>query len=697
MNCLRLSKTTLIALALCLLPVFNIAFDGRVLDPDQKPDDNRLGKQVTLRDYHPFRLVNAAADWESRREEIRTRVKLAAGLFPEPVKTPLNTVISEKEEKDGFAVQKVYFESFPGHYVTGTLYSPAGESVSAGVTKGKRPVVLCPHGHWKDGRFYNAGEARAKAQIAEGGERFFNAALNPIQARCVQLARMGCLVFQYDMLGNADSLQFAEHRRGPRKEMTSSEKGKWGFVSPQAMLRLQTNFGLQSWNSVRALDFMLGQAEADPDRVLVTGASGGATQTMILAAIDDRVDASFPCVMASTAMQGGCTCENCCYLRIGQGNMDIAAALAPKPLGLTAADDWTVELKTKGHPDLVDLYKRLKAGNAYEAHFDIHFKHNYNHVSRTHMYQFVNKHFGLKLAKPVLERDFELMSGEELSVWNADGTRPKDYKAGAEHERELNQVWAEANDAQVAKALNEKKYEEFRAGWETILNRTLSDVGAVEFELIEKEKQPGFMTLAGLIKNTEAREVLPSLFYYPDNWIGTVTILLTQTGKSGLFQGAVKSPTETVKGYLDQGHAVVGVDLFGQGEFLDADQKSITNEAITYSGKKEVEPTSWQRSPVYYYGYNDSIFVRRVHDIFSTVKMVQTSEKWDVKSIQIAGQGAFGAVAQAAAAFSDGAFGKVEAKLDGFRFEKLDDFWGEHFVPGAVRLGDVEMLERISR
>ena len=493
----------LFSLALSLQPGYTQDF--RSLPVGQKPEDSRLQEPVTLHDYHPFRPVASKDAWESRRTEIRDRVLLASGLLPLPEKTPLNSRRFDPVERKGFTVEKVYFESFPGHFVTASLYSPSGASLEIGLKSGKRPAVLCPHGHWRNGRFYDVldgGEAAVNTTIARGEERFFNAARNPIQARCVQLARMGCYVLQYDMLGNADSIQFAEHRRGPRKEMNSSEEGKWGFVSPQAILRLQTNFGLQTWNSVRAVDFLTGIEDVDPTRIMVTGASGGGTQTMMIAAVDERISAAFPCVMPSTAMQGGCTCENACYLRIGQGNMDIAAALAPKPLGMTAADDWTIELREKGHPDLQALYKTLGAPKNYEAHFNIHFKHNYNHVSRTQMYDFANRHLGLALKKPVLESDHEFLGTDEISVWKNPKEKPAHWKDGPEHERELNAHWAKDSAAKVADALSDNNNggptfeQNIAKGWRLILRRSYSDVGDVVFTLSEKKKNANFVLMS---------------------------------------------------------------------------------------------------------------------------------------------------------------------------------------------------------
>jgi len=657
------------------------------------PSDRRLEDPVTLHDYHPFRSVPSAEDWVSRQADIRDRILLASGLLPLPERTPLRAERFGRISGDGFVVEKVYFESFPGHFVTASLYRPDGVSARIGLQDGKRPGVLCPHGHWKDGRFYDLlaqrGEKAVLETIAGGEERFFASARNPIQARCVQLARMGCVVLQYDTIGTADSVQFAEHRRGPRPGMSGTEPGSWGFVSAQATLRLQTNFGLQNWNSIRALDFLLTLEDVDPDRILVTGASGGATQTMMLAAVDERVDAAFPCVMVSTAMQGGCTCENSHYLRIGQGNVDIAAAVAPRPLGLTAADDWTIELETKGHPDLKGLYEMVGAENAYEAHFDVHFKHNYNHVSRTHMYRFVNRHFDLGLGDPVLERDHRFLDRHDLTVWEDEREKPDNYRVGDEHERDVNRVWAELSDAAL-------DTESARRAWSLILRRDYDGVGEAAFSLTAKEQGEEFLVMSGLIELPAEGEVVPSLFYYPEDWNGEVVFHLSRDGKDVLHEGDPLRPSEAVQAHLDKGSAVGGLDLFLQGEFI-GDGEEAGNRTIPYRpGAKEPEPTSWQRSPVYFYGYNDSVFVRRVHDILTAVKMAQTSPKWDVTRVTLEGQPGTGHWIAAAVLAAGAAIDEFTIDLGGFRFASLDDVWHEDFVPGAVKYGDVEMLVELA-
>ena len=156
----------------------------------------------------------------------------------------------------------------------------------------------------------------------------------------------------------------------------------------------------------------------------MTGASGGGTQTFMLAAVDDRVAAAAPAVMVSTAMQGGCTCENATYLRINAGNIDLAALTAPRPLKLIGADDWTKEIETKGAPDLRRLYSMLGVEKNFSVSAFLQYGHNYNMVSRGAVSTWFNRQFRLGSAEPVVERDFKPLTRKEASVWNADHPSP---------------------------------------------------------------------------------------------------------------------------------------------------------------------------------------------------------------------------------------------------------------------------------
>jgi dienelactone hydrolase len=423
-----------LALAL-LLPVSLAVASPRVLPPGQLPDDVRLQAPKDLDGYFPFQPPATAAEWRERAAAVRRQILVSQGLWPMPTRGPLKAVIHGRIEREGYAVEKVYFESAPGFFVTGNLYRPLRPA-------GRVPAVLFAHGHWKDARLSEETEAKLRVEIATGAERFEQGGRSRFQSLCVQLARMGCVVWQWDMLSDSDSRQFSAQviHRFAKQRPEMNTVADWGLYSTPAESRLQSVMGLQTWNAVRSLDFVLGLPEVDPDRIAITGASGGGTQTMLLAAIDPRVKLSFPAVMVSTAMQGGCTCENASLLRIGTGNVEFAALFAPGPQGMTTANDWTREMSTKGFPELQRLYALLGAPKHVHLHRGEHFPHNYNAVARSAFHTFLNQHFRLGQQEPVIERDYVPLTREQLTVWGPGHPAPREEdpafeRASSSHQR----------------------------------------------------------------------------------------------------------------------------------------------------------------------------------------------------------------------------------------------------------------------
>ena len=328
-------------------------------------------------------------------------------------------------EANGVAIDLVAFESLPGHWVTGNLYRPLRAAATPG------PAVLHPHGHWAGGRLHDAGPAAAARMVRDGEERTPAEARSFMQALPTTFARLGTTVFQYDMVGYADSV-------------TIPHGAAAGFVGTGAELRLQSLLGLQLWNGVRALDFLTALPGVDARRVGVTGASGGGTQTFLLAAIDARVSCAAPAVMVSTGMQGGCVCENCSLLRVGTGNVELAALFAPKPLALTGADDWTKEIMTRGLPELRALYKLMGAPDNVTAEAWPQFPHNFNKPAREFVYSWFETHLNGKPG-PVAEPPFEPVPVERLRVFDADHPRPPG-ELGADA---LRAAMAKSSDAQM--------------------------------------------------------------------------------------------------------------------------------------------------------------------------------------------------------------------------------------------------------
>jgi dienelactone hydrolase len=645
----------------------------RVLPPGQLPDDRRLGELTNLNDYFPFAPQTTRDDWVRRSERLRRQVLVANGLWPMPTKTPLNAVVHGKIDRGKYTVEKVFFESFPGHFVTGNLYRPTGR-------QGRLPGVLCPHGHWANGRFYDAGEKKIKQEIEKGAEKFDPSGRYPLQARCVHLARMGCVVFHYDMVGYADHKQLA-HRAGAREPMNTSEN--WGYFSPQAELRLQNIMGLQTYNSIRALDWLAGLPDVDPKRIGVTGASGGGTQTFILCAVDPRPAAAVPAVMVSTAMQGGCSCENACYLRIGTGNVEIAALFSPRPLGLLAADDWTKEMETKGFPEIKQHYTMLGVPDQVALWPFIQFPHNYNYVSRSAMYTWFNTHLKLGLKEPIVEHDFVALTEEQMAVWDDEHPQPG---GGDDYERALLRQITEDSERQIAALVptNAETLRGFRevvgGAVDVMIGRRLPEPGAVQWSEPDEQVVDNYRLSRLLARIPGAGEELPVALLEPMKWNKKLVIWINKEGKQALF-GPQGAPKPAIGKLLDDGVAVLGVDLFGQGEFT-ADGKSLATQRLNQSGRGD-----WASYAGYTYGYNHPMFSQRVHDILTVIGLAQSKLK--PERLCLAGVGGAGHWVAAALAQSAGAVDRAVVDTGAFRFAGVPAIDDADFLPGGAKYLDL--------
>src|ERR1700691_305039 len=358
---------------------WKIALAGALLCavlPAQIPATDARNTDLRHTDFH-FTMPHYATlpEWEAHKAHLRRQILVAAGLYPLPEKTPLHAGISGRIERGDYSIEKVALETMPGYYLGGNLYRPVHP-------RGKVAAVLTPHGHWSYGRLENS-------------DTYSGPALG------INLARQGYLAFAYDMVGYNDALQ-TEHR----------------FNSPAYQLWSFTPLGLQLWNSIRALDFVESLPEVDSRRIAVAGASGGATQAFLRAAVDDRVRAAAPVNMVSFIMQGGCVCENAPGLRIGTSNVEIAATLAPRPMLLVSATgDWTRNVPREEYPAIRSIYELYKQpDNVSVVQFQA--EHNFNRRSREAVYGFLAKQFlGADSSQPVAERGVDVEPLLDMLVW----------------------------------------------------------------------------------------------------------------------------------------------------------------------------------------------------------------------------------------------------------------------------------------
>jgi hypothetical protein len=601
-------------------------------------DDIRNSPPKDLNGFFPFDPPSTLEEWKKRKADLTLRLQVATGLYPMPTKTPLNAVIHGKITRPGFTVEKVYFESVPGFFVTGLLFRPENS-----MTK-KCPAVLNPHGH--GGRLQDHGKSGGKGvlkQIEIGAEKFEESGRMPKIARCATLARLGCVTFLYDMIGYADNLQLSyklAHQFSKRRSNFERQKD-WGLYSAQAEMRMFSIFGLQTWNSIRALDFMESLPDVDPARIAVTGGSGGGTQTILLGALDDRPIASFPNGMVSSSMQGGCTCENASLLRIGTGNVEMTALFAPKPQGMTAADDWTREMliEGKGFHELKKLYA-LYGKPEYVICPDLtHFKHNYNYVTRAIMYSWFNRHLKLGHPEPVIEQDFKLLSKEEHVVWNKHHPTPE---GGDAYERRLMAQLDERDHRLLENLEEKKKAETMIKAWQTIVGRSMEDALEHNYQ-IEGNK----------LTNQSMKEEIE--LQIPENLPSAPKIVVL------LGASAKKSVDQAVKPVL-----------FRQNQ--DGPTQKVSNSR-EFAG--------------YTHGYNHSRLARQIHDLLSVIAFLksQTDQPIEIH----AGQG-FEAQAIVASYLAGNLINKVIVESSNFRFSQITNYHAPRFLPGAIKYGDLDFL-----
>jgi dienelactone hydrolase len=337
---------------------------------DARHVTHRCGSQTLLPPAYA-----SVRDWEERAAVLRDHIAAVTGLLPKPEFLPRWTSRTPTTQGSGYSVDRVALLGPSGLACTGNLYRPARPSQPA-------PAILNPHGHWERGRLEHSEAAS-------------------VRARCITFARMGMYAFAYDMVGYNDSLQIPDHH----------------FASRRGALWGMTSLNMQTWNSLLALEFLCGLDDVDANRIGITGASGGASQALLLAALDARIAVTAPVNMISAHFQGGCECENTPGLRVDTNNIEIAALSAPRPmLMVSATGDWTCDSPRVEYPALRQVYDLYGCPERI-AHVQIDSEHNYNAASRAHVYRWFARWLGGASEEEVVERPFMVDTDERLRVF----------------------------------------------------------------------------------------------------------------------------------------------------------------------------------------------------------------------------------------------------------------------------------------
>jgi dienelactone hydrolase len=537
--------------------------------------------------------------WEARKKHLRGQILSAAGLDPMPPKSPLNPRIVSRLERGDYSIENVLLETYPGYYLGGNLFRPLGR-------KGRFPGVLLAHGHAQNGRLENTHLASPPS---------FG----------ISMARQGYVVFSYDMVGWNDTKQTVHEFGGPREAI-------WGFGP----------LGLQLWNSIRVLDFLQSLDDVDPERIGMTGWSGGGTQTFVMTAVDDRVKVTAPVNMVSTVMQGGSPCENAPNLRIDTYNVEIAALAAPRPM-IIVASPWDQSRNTM--PEIYTptrgIYYLYGKTHSVEA-VEIEAQHNYNRESREAVYRFFGKHLLNETdSTKFQERPMTIEKPQDMLA--LDGRKLPD---NAKNYDQLFQFWRDmaVSQSEQTRDLN-------------VLRRRLSYALSADLptRLLTEPTDNGLV-----IGRYDRRDRIPAE-WHPGT--GAPLLFVHTDGVAGA------SKTPEVRAALAAKRPVLLIDAFQTGSAV----------AIR------------DRSGRYFTTFNKTDDANRVQDILTSLAFLRRQSK---EKIELRGTGKAGVWCLFAAAVSNGDL-TLKADLGSFT-GKDDDYLKSFFVPNIIRAGGLEAAQRLT-
>jgi dienelactone hydrolase len=599
--------------------------------------DLRSEEVRTLNTPRDFPEIKNSSHWRALAQQIREQILFSAGLWPMPEKTPLNARIFDRIDRDGYTIEKVYFNALPGFYVAGNLYRPKGKG------SGPFPAILNPHGHWSNGRMVDDINGS-------------------IAARCIQFARMGMIALNYDMVGYNDT-QFADTHLKAAKKPVDFYATHNAFANDRTNLLWNVHLmGLQTWNGIRAVDFLETLSEVDPKRLGCTGESGGGTQTFLLGAIDDRIVVQGPMVMVSHTMQGGCLCENMPGLRIDFSNMELAAAFAPKPqIMIGATGDWTRANEFVEGPAIQKVYRLLKAENKYFCRV-LDFGHNYNQATREQVYRFFAEHLLGSTATFINESAYSKEPDSDLRVFPE--TLPKDAKTGIEVASYLVRQ-AESQWKKLEQAADGAYRKHAFPAWKRGLQLDLES--RILTEKISEQKISNGVSIKWAVGRDGRKDRIPAREFPGSGKSKLIFILASEEGSKTFFDedsgllGAAKSLSES-------GHGVILPDLFGLGE--------LAHDAA-HSKRKHLEE--------HFSGYNRTDAQHRVQDLITLARWQKDQNPKSKIIFHGVGAGAF--YAMLASPLSDGVvanFPKLKGTLEQTLLEK------PYFIPGYFRFGGVD-------
>jgi hypothetical protein len=390
--------------------------------------------------------------------------------------------------------------------------------------------------------------------------------------------------------------------------------------------------GLQLWNSIRALDFLQSLPDVDPHRIAATGASGGGTQTFLLAAVDDRVRFVAPVNMVSAHMQGGDPCEEAPNLRLDTFNVEITAMIAPRPMLLVSSThDWTKHTPIEEFPAIRRIYQLYGVPERVQnAHIDA--KHNYNRQSREAVYRFLAKNMqGDHPPATLVDRKISLPADKDLLAFPKPGARDLEGYA------DVFQMW------KIEATLQTQSNTDPAAEREALRYALAADWPSRP-EAVIKGRQ--------IVLSRTGKGDRVTGYWRPGN--GAPVLVVDPEGSSAALR------TEAVGQLMESGRPVLIIEPF-------------VSQAVRILK---------QRFDQYFLSYNQTDAADRVQDILTALAFLKAQSGGKPELIGLGDAGVWCVFAAAVAPIAI----DLVADLNGFSGSD-EDFRNRFFVPGIQRAG----------
>jgi cephalosporin-C deacetylase-like acetyl esterase len=510
--------------------------DLNVLPSDAKNAPRRMTREFMLgeaqKHFDARRKTVAAlktpADVEKRQKELRERFLEAIGGFPE--KTPLKARVVGKEQRDGYRVEKVVYESRPDHHVTATLYLPDG--------KGPFPAVLMPIGH--------SGPGKASGDM---------------QRAAIMLAKNGIAALPYDPISQGERRQYLDDKGKPG---ISSMTNEHTLIGVGALLVGWSTASYRIWDGIRSIDYLESRPEIDIKRVGCTGCSGGGTLTSYLMALDERILAAAPsCYLTSLerlfATRGPQDAEQNItgQVAFGMEHADYITLRAPRPTLILAAsqDFFDIQGTWTNFREGKMLYGLLGHGERMDL-FESPTGHGYPKSQREAMARFMRRWL-LKIDDAIVEEAFTTAKEADL-LCTRTGQVLEEFKG-----KSVFHLTAE-RASELAKKRAGLKPDEEREKFLKEVRRLIAVPDSIPAALVKEAgvvKRDGY-EIQKLVFETEKGIVVPALLFRKNvNDTGAPILYLHGEGKSA--DAGVGGPIEKL---VKSGRRVLALDPRGIGE-----------------------------------------------------------------------------------------------------------------------------------